>query len=104
MFSIDFFTIYEPYLIPLKSRRGFNRKLWRFNSLNTSSTAGGGPVATLIYSDIESVRAEKEINFACNCANTLDSQMLIIHKIKSLYKKKRKYLKLWSQGFIYLRF
>ena len=104
MFSIDFFTINEPYLIPLKSRRGFNRKLWRFNSLNTSSTAGGGPVATLIYSDIESVRAEKEINFACNCANTLDSQMLIIHKIKSLYKKKRKYLKLWSQGFIYLRF
>ena len=53
----------------------------------------------LTYSSVDKVRAEKEITFACNCANTLDSNMRIIHKMRALNKKQRKYLKLWSQGF-----
>ena len=81
------------------SRRGFSRKLWRFDPLNATSTETEPNLAVLTYSSVDKVRADKEITFACNCANTLDSNMRIIHKMRALNKKQRKYLKLWSQGF-----
>ena len=88
----------ERHLKRWKSRRGFSRKLWQFNQLSTSQQVIPG-TATLTYPSLAALREEKEITFACNCINTLSSTMKIIHRVKSLLGKKRKYLKLWSQGF-----
>jgi len=70
------------------TRRGFSRKLWRFNKLSSNDT--------LRFSSLEKVKKLKPNLLVCGCMNALNSKMKIIHKMRSISNKTRSYIDIWS--------